>query len=56
MEIDGTDDDSKEVDEWGGYWGTQKYTLEEWDGTLPDGQICQHTGSGKVASRCSAKA
>ena len=54
MEIDGTDDDSKEVDEWGGYWGTQKYTLEEWDGTLPDGQICQHGWDNN--SECSAKA
>ena len=56
MEIDGTDDDSKEVDELSVNWGGQKRTLEKWDGTLPDGQICQHTGSGKVASRCSAKA
>ncbi len=56
MEIDGTDDDSKEVDEWRWFWGDQKYTLEKWDGTLPDGQICQHSGSGKVTSPCSAKA
>tara|TARA_B100001105_G_scaffold175745_1_gene141647 strand:+ start:152 stop:982 length:831 start_codon:yes stop_codon:yes gene_type:complete len=55
MEIDGTDDDSKEVDELSRYWGSQEYTLEKWDGTLPDGEICQH-GWGNDIPKCSAKA
>lgn len=55
MEIDGTDDDSKEVDELSGYSLGQEYTLEKWDGTLPDGEICQH-GWGNDIPKCSAKA
>ena len=42
-------------DELSGYCLGQEYTLEKWDGTLPDGEICQH-GWGNDIPKCSAKA